>query len=575
MGAADSKLAFKKCVFRLFEERNIPSCDNDYWEQFWTLPECADDVFLLVGAQDIRRVRDNAQENLKCLIGKVLARLFWLCNSRDFLKEDAPAIQVLNCIRILARLFPFIFESEDMADWEEHYFWRSADTAMSDTHQMYSHHLSSSSAPKQEERTGPTYGQLLIKSLVDLLFTSGFTLPTALETRTRVSYVIWETGIGASNPIGTSKELDDNRTEVLRLLLILFSKSMYLSPANIATTENHWINTVATGLDRQRTIAVLCSLINSALKYNPSGWGLPYNHVMFSDERELLAMLCLQTIVALLDYRVIEKPLGDPCNIFCHYLSRLHREQDFLFLTDGMYRILSNPMVASSTYLPGSTKQAKCHHETLMLCWKALEINKRFRDYLYQTNRVLDIVIILLYFSLENKQEASQIGLLQMCAHMLQTLSKDKTFGNCLNKAFDRHASLPANVRIRRFHGTYGDYLICSVYSLITTTKHSLRSLYSALISTIANVSPYLRNLSLLSTSRLLQLTTSFASSSYLLAEEANHEFLGIFLDAICSILYYQAPYNPHLIYTLVQYEPKIQTMAGFTLQRGLRDINK
>ncbi|KAF9978290.1 hypothetical protein BGZ75_010083 [Mortierella antarctica] len=70
MGAADSKLAFKKSVFRLFEERSIPSSANDYWEQFWTLPESADDVFLLVGSQDIRRVRSEAHENLECLVDK-------------------------------------------------------------------------------------------------------------------------------------------------------------------------------------------------------------------------------------------------------------------------------------------------------------------------------------------------------------------------------------------------------------------------------------------------------------------------------------------------------------------------
>jgi hypothetical protein len=29
----------------------------------------------------------------------------------------------LNCIRILTRLIPFIFESEEMADWEEKFFW--------------------------------------------------------------------------------------------------------------------------------------------------------------------------------------------------------------------------------------------------------------------------------------------------------------------------------------------------------------------------------------------------------------------------------------------------------------------
>jgi hypothetical protein len=171
---------------------------------------------------------------------------------------------------------------------------------------------------------------------------------------------------------------------------------MYIPPTAITTTENRWIDAVVTGSDRQITLAILCSLVNSALKYNPSGWGLPYNHVMFNDQRELLVMLCLQVIVVLLDYQVIERPTTPPShfsagirieigavdshnqessssdspsnvpvpntnttpsdqqaqrtsevthkNQFRFYLSRLHREQDFLFLTDGMYRILSNPM---------------------------------------------------------------------------------------------------------------------------------------------------------------------------------------------------------------------------------------
>ncbi|KAF9111764.1 hypothetical protein BGX27_004450 [Mortierella sp. AM989] len=123
MGAADSKLAFKKGVFRLFEERNIPYSANDYWEQFWVLPESVEDVFQLVSSQDIRRVRDEARENLECLIEKVLAQLFQLSESSEFLTSLAPAGQVLNCVRILTRIFPFIFESEDFKDWEEHYFW--------------------------------------------------------------------------------------------------------------------------------------------------------------------------------------------------------------------------------------------------------------------------------------------------------------------------------------------------------------------------------------------------------------------------------------------------------------------
>ncbi|KAI1318897.1 hypothetical protein EDD11_005531 [Mortierella claussenii] len=628
MGAADSKLAFKKGVFRLFEERNIPSSAFEYWEQFWTLPESADDVFLLVGSQDIRRVRDEARENLECLIIKVGRSDEGQQQIEiEFPTPNAPAIQVLNCVRILTRLFPFIFESEDFIQWEEQFFWNKHSTTACQEDRskpvleggdelLSGHPRSLVNTTEVHEEPTPSRGQRLIKTLLDLLFTSGFTLPTAMEARFRVSYVIWETGIGSSKPIGASKDLDDNRTEILRLLLVLFSRSMYIAPGAITVTENRWIDTVVTGSDRQTTLAILCSLINSALKYNPSGWGLPYNHVMFSDQRELLVMLCLQVIVVLLDYDA-ERPLGhgdgllspgDPHvehqqilkgeqssagpvtsstpsqpavpehsikNQFCFYLSRLHREQDFMFLADGMYRILSNPMTASSTYLPGSTKQVKCHYETLMLCWKTLELNKRFRNYLLDTNRVLDIVIMLLYFALEHMQDTVHIDLVKMCAYILQTLSKDRAFGSCLNKPFEGHASLPASVRIQSFHGTYGDYLICSVYNLISTTKRTLRSLYPALISTLANVSPYLKNISPLASSRLLQLTTSFASPSFLLAEESNHELLGILLDTVCNTLYYQAPHNPHMVYTLVQYEPKIQTIAGFTLQRGLDDIHK
>ncbi|KAG0361486.1 hypothetical protein BG005_008218 [Podila minutissima] len=639
MGATDSKLAFKKGVFRLFEERNIPSSANDYWEQFWILPESAEDVFLLVGSQDIRRVRDEARENLECLLEKTLAHLFRLVESPQFLSPQAPASQVLNCVRILTRLFPFIFESDELMDWEERYFWTPRSVVISSKRMAGStppapsastmartnqdaitpieasnDQATSSGGQKEEfleleEKSVPSHGLRLIVALQNLLFTSGFTLPAALEPKSRVSFVIWETGIGSSKPIGTTKELDDNRAEILRLLLVLFSRSMYIAPAAITTTENRWIDAVVTSTDRQATLAILCSLINSALKYNPSGWGLPYNHVMFSDQRDLLVMLSLQVVVVLLDYQVIDRPTSvhrssvrvdsaasqgvtssssspsptlqrsmslEPGNKnqFRYYLSRLHREQDFQFLIDGIYRILSNPMTASSTYLPGSTKHVKYHHETLILCWKTLELNKRFRTYLLETNRVLDILVILLYFCMEYKQDPTHIGLLRMCAFMLQTLSKDKAFGRSLNKVFDGHASLPANIRIHNFHGTYGDYLICTVHHLIATTKRALRSLYPALISTLANVSPHLKNISSLASGRLMQLTTSFASPSFLLAEESNHGLLGSLLDTVCSILYYQASDNPHLIYAVVQYEPKIQTMATFTLQRGLSDIH-
>ncbi|KAG0348842.1 hypothetical protein BG004_003989 [Podila humilis] len=527
-------------------------------EDFWSLPESAQDVFLLVGPQDIRRFRDEAGENLETLVDKTLAHLFRLVESPLFLTPHAPAQQVLNCIRILTRIFPFIFESPEKVDWEEKYFWTAQTIVVSGKRPNTSPEAERTTSKSNEqdaiqakgvtqkdsitshkeelldlEEVITSNGQRLIETLQNLLFTSGFTLPTALDTTNRVSFVIWETGIGSSKPLGTTKELDDNRAEILRLLLVLFSKSIYVPPVAISATENKWIEALVTSNDRPATLATLCSLINSALKYNPSGWGLPYNHVMFGDQRDLLVMLSLQVVIVLLDYQ------------------------------------------ANSVYLPGSTKVVKYHHETLILCWKTLELNKRFRAYLIETNRVLDILVILLYFCMEYKQDTTQLGLIRMCAYMLQTLSKDKTLSKSLNTTFDGHASLPNNIKIPNFHGTYGDYLICTVHNLVSTTKRTLRGSYLPLISTLANVSPYLKNISVLASSRLIQLCSLFASPSFLLSDESNHVLLSSLLDAVCSILYYQAADNPNLVYTLVQHETRIRSMANFTLQKGLTDIQR
>lgn len=264
------------------------------------------------------------------------------------------------------------------------------------------------------------------------LFLAGFTLPATMtnEDGSRVNYVVWESGVGSSSPIASSRENDMNRIEVLRLLTVLLSRSMYVPPSQVLSKEDRWLHFIVTKTERKTILALLCSLLNTACKYNPLGWGVPYNHIVFTDTREQLVVLCLRTLLVILDYHsprvasvmrqldqqasaspneivsgvdfsAIQDPekkalaerqmaqsggsedaLGGDMdfdentdNAFRHYLSKLHRAQDFQFLIDGIYRILSNPMQATNTYLPGSTKRVRCHVEMMMLFWRLLEIN--------------------------------------------------------------------------------------------------------------------------------------------------------------------------------------------------------
>jgi len=86
-------------------------------------------------------------------------------------------------------------------------------------------------------------------------------------------------------------------------------------------------------------------LTKQTLKYNPATWRVPYDHVVFKDQRQILVTYCLQLLLVLVLYPIPEPGNGPaPKNFFRHFLGRLHRPQDFQFLVDGMTRILNQPV---------------------------------------------------------------------------------------------------------------------------------------------------------------------------------------------------------------------------------------
>lgn len=214
------------------------------------------------------------------------------------------------------------------------------------------------------------------------LFLAGFTLPQSMGTAdSKINYVIWETGVGSSTPIGSSRDNDMNRTEVLRLLTVLLSKSMYSTPSTVLSKPNRWLHYMVAKTERKIVLAFLCSMLNTSCKFNPMGWtAVPYNHIVYTDPKEQLVALCLRVLLVVLDYQspaakqylennnninnapststsqvakldvdVSEEPekkavVESMDNAFRYYLSKLHRAQDFQFLIDGIYRILSSPM---------------------------------------------------------------------------------------------------------------------------------------------------------------------------------------------------------------------------------------
>ena len=69
--------------------------------------------------------------------------------------------------------------------------------------------------------------------------------------------------------------------------------------------------------------------------------------MVFKDPKQIFVTYCLQLLLVLILYPVPETSNGKiPRNDFRHYLSKLHRPQDFQFLIDGMTRVLNQPVSA-------------------------------------------------------------------------------------------------------------------------------------------------------------------------------------------------------------------------------------
>ncbi|KAA8647007.1 Hid1 family protein [Aspergillus tanneri] len=585
MGASESKLVFKQGIFRLSEERDI-AAEDPYWARFWELPESTEDVFSLFTPADIRRTRDHALSNFETLLLSITSRLTILKNHPSFPDPElAPDRDALNCIRILTRILPFVYEADYLVEWEDKFFWgrrrRKTREAQVATEVLFDE----AQAEEARDETSPRANEYeerkplaeeLIDTLLDMLFFTDFTIPKLSTATSKVSYSIWQSGVGCNTSMGSSKELENNRCEVLRLLLTLTGKAMYMPSSLLPVQGVKAVTYITTCTDKQAVLTLLCSLLNTAVKYNPASWRVPYDHVVWKDPKQILVIYCLQLLLVLLLYPIPEDGRGTPPkNYYRHYFGRLHRPQDFQFLVDGMTRILNQPMQATTSYLPGSQKTVKWAPEMLILFWEALQCNKRFRSFIIDSKRSHDFVILCIFYAIEYKSDPSKQGVVRMCIFILQTMSVEPNFGKSLNMKFEAQDTLPLSIRIPGFKGSYADYLIMSVHTLITASKGKLTAVYSALLAIINNIAPYVERLSPPACSKLLQLFSSMSAPSFLLANESNHALLASVLESINSILEHQFTNNPFLLYAILKHRRRFEAVREFTLESGQQEIER
>ncbi|KAK4683945.1 hypothetical protein P7C73_g6263, partial [Tremellales sp. Uapishka_1] len=438
----------------------------------------------------------------------------------------------------------------------------------------------------EEEREDclPCLADRLFSCTIDLLFCAGFTVPDNVRGQDglgdKINYVIWEKGVGSTVDIGSSVDLDRNKTEVLRFLLVLLSNTIYTSPHALLTTVNLPLQHLTHSLERRLVLSLLCSFLNTSLTTAKASAGigsqLPYNHLVSkaAEERRSLVRTSFSVLLAALDYKSVEEAgreqMGDAKdeNAFRYFVSKLHRKDDFQFVLGGILAIMEEQAAVTNGYLPGSKKPIPYILETFMLLWRMVDLNKRFRHYLLESGKSIDIVGHILICCLEFKDDPAHHGLLRLLSYLLQTLSIDQAFAEALNRPI--RLAVPARWAVA---GTAADFMIVSIYSIATTP--GLNPLFPALTISITNIAPYLKNIGVQASTRLLQLFKAFSAPNFLLADDGHPRLVYYLLETFNSILYHQLNDNPNLVYAILRSHHDFQTLATFTLASGLRDIQR
>ncbi|KAL0993490.1 hypothetical protein UPYG_G00108720 [Umbra pygmaea] len=529
----------------------VEATDDAFWDQFWAdTATTVQDVFALVPAAEIRAVREESPSNLATLCYKAVEKLVQAAESGCPAEKDKQ--MVLNCSRMLTRILPYIFEDQD---WRG-FFWSTVPGAgRAGTDEM-----------DDDEGARPLAESLLL-AIADLLFCPDFTVhshrrgPDSLEDMQTIDSCeyIWEAGVGFAQSPPLNYIHDLNRTELLRLLLTCFSEAMYLPPSSDNNVLNPWV-TFFCSTENRHALPLFTSLVNVVCAYDPVGYGIPYNHLLFSDYREQLVEQAVQILIVTLEHEgggAAHRPPSPSCmedqdyvgpdNLFVNYLSRIHREEDYDFVLKGLARLLVNPLM--QTYLPNSTKKIQFHQELLVLFWKLCDFNKKFLFFVLKSSDVLDILVPILYYLNDARADQSRVGLMHIGVFILLLLSGERNFGVRLNKPYSAH--VPMDIPV--FTGTHADLLIVVFHKIITSGHQRLQPLFDCLLTIVVNVSPYLKSLSMVAANKLLHLLEAFSTNWFLFSASQNHHLVFFLLEAFNNIIQYQFDGNCNLVYAIIR----------------------
>ncbi|KAM3122098.1 hypothetical protein CJJ07_003230 [Candidozyma auris] len=574
MKSAEDKVQYRAHFFKLGQGRIVDQDDVKFWNVLIDSPSEASHFFDLLTANDIHTIRDQNLPNFLILVRMLSAEIVKLK-----FQATAKRQRLVNCVRLLTRLLPFLFElSNYTTDIEPELFW-SKELRLD---KLCSNSLTSSlllrrkSTPANLEQ-GPLAVDL-IHALVCLLFVPGFTVDGT--TQEKSNSLIWEPGIGISGTFRPPNcRLDCNRVDILKLLLTLTCSTYYISAKNATTEGSRFLSTLVSTLQKQDLVLFSCSLVNlvcRSARLSNSENGMSFANSTLTELRHICVNNAFQLLVSIIAYPLPSThiaflkdhyfgPDKRPSNSIRLLFGKLSKESEILFLASNFLNFLRYPLFslkdeAKRRYYKFGQPSVWALESTVIL-WELFQCNRTFADQI-GARSIPKLVPYVVYHIFAFYDQPQHFNLVKIMAHFLLYISSKEDRVRMLVKSEPSIEAFPQELKMNGV-GSIRDFSvinICQVLINLSSRSNSRESqlhfflrptlfeiLYN-LIPTVcasveatdissrgmSNVNPK-GGLSYKASSAVTSVLLKYSEEAFLLDDSSNPSMLALLVRALCS----------------------------------------
>lgn len=582
MGSAEVRNKLRAHIAKLADKDTDLTENSQYWKLFWILPSSIDEISSVLTPSDIRYFRDNHIDAFTKLVLNITKRLIYLSKIKNEKLKNFPVNHLLNCIRILTLIFPFIYEKRELDYIEKEIFWNTlynnddthsqnlnsgtngtnSATIGSITNESYNEdqtrnqnnsnlkdlkietslnnlninsddHSSNNKSPGDSNsstslnvnhdvmiHSQKPIGAELVFTCLNLLFTLDFTV----ESKTKIKHksdilandyqaIVWESGLESVGDYNDPNlKFDSNRLEILRLMTVLFSKTLYGSISEANNVGSRFLTVLVSCTDKIKFQVLCLSLWNLTIRSlksnddnNPNLNGL---ELPDEDQKHLRISLVTNSIQMFTLMAVYSLPKKDLSFLFKHnlisqidnqipkngtryFLNRITEIKDLKEIVMLLSSSLLKPMIENNngalSYIMKSSKliEDKELHiwstELMMILLEFYQCNYRFRA-IFSEMLGPEFLILMIYYILKFKnedKEAKYKDFISLCVYILLIFSSDIRLVSKILTTFDLdlYDSLPSILRTSTTPTSYRDFLIIHISNILNSENTHFMSL--------------------------------------------------------------------------------------------------